>query len=102
MLGPKFFILYINDLVGVLGLVLFADGTTFFCSGEEIEWMLETLAEFVKIQTWFRFDTLSQNLDKTNYMIFSNRKKIIKVLFKIDSNKIYIVNKTKFCGVLID
>ena len=40
VLGPKLFILYINDICRVskvLRLVLFADDTTIFCSGKNLK-----------------------------------------------------------------
>uniref|UniRef100_A0A3Q3BKX6 Reverse transcriptase domain-containing protein n=1 Tax=Kryptolebias marmoratus TaxID=37003 RepID=A0A3Q3BKX6_KRYMA len=71
VLGPKLFLLYLNDLVNVSGLlkcVLFADDTTFFCLGKDIEQMMEMIQiEFIKIQTWFKLNKLSLNLNKTNY-----------------------------------
>uniref|UniRef100_A0A3Q2ZQH6 Reverse transcriptase domain-containing protein n=1 Tax=Kryptolebias marmoratus TaxID=37003 RepID=A0A3Q2ZQH6_KRYMA len=106
VLGPKLFILYVNDLVNVSGLlkcVLFADDTTFICLGEDIEQMLEMMqTEFVKIQTWFKVNKLSLNIDKTNYMIFSNKKRTVNGTFKVDGIEICRVSEVKFLGVIID
>lgn len=55
--------------------VLFAEDTIFFSFGKNIEWMLQKMqVEFVKKQSWFKNNKLSLNLDKTNYIIFSNRQ----------------------------
>ena len=57
VLGPKVFILYINDICrvsNVLRLVLFADDTNIFCSGENLEQLVENIEhEMHKLKTWF-------------------------------------------------
>uniref|UniRef100_A0A3Q3AH61 Reverse transcriptase domain-containing protein n=1 Tax=Kryptolebias marmoratus TaxID=37003 RepID=A0A3Q3AH61_KRYMA len=106
VLGPKLFILYINDLVNVSGFfkcVLFADDTTFFCLGQDIEWMLEKMqTEFMQIQNWFKLNKLSLNLDKTNYMLFTRRQRTVNIPFKVDGVEICRVSEVKFLGVIID
>uniref|UniRef100_A0A3P9N665 Reverse transcriptase domain-containing protein n=1 Tax=Poecilia reticulata TaxID=8081 RepID=A0A3P9N665_POERE len=106
VLGPKLFLLYLNDLVNVSGLlkcVLFADDTTFFCLGKDIKQMMEMIqTEFIKIQTWFKLNKLSLNLNKTNYMLFSKRHKAIDLPFEVDDVEICRVNEVKFLGVIID
>lgn len=106
VLGPKLFILYVNDLVNVSEVfkcILFAEDTTFFCLGKDLEQMMGMIqTEFVKIQAWFQLNKLSLNLDKTNYMIFSNRKKIKDVLFRVEGVEISRVSEVKFLGVIID
>uniref|UniRef100_A0A672HHM4 Reverse transcriptase domain-containing protein n=1 Tax=Salarias fasciatus TaxID=181472 RepID=A0A672HHM4_SALFA len=106
VLGPKLFILYINDMSKVslvLKLVLFADDTNIFCSDEHIDTLLDKVtAEMHQLKVWFDCNKLSLNLSKTKYMIFSNRKKITKQTLIIDQEIIEKVDEFKFLGVLID
>ena len=57
VLGPKLVILYINDICGVsqkLKMVLFADGTNIFCSGDNLKELLkEVTNEMSKMKLWF-------------------------------------------------
>lgn len=57
VLGPKLFILYINDICKVckvLKLVLIADDTNVFCSGGDLQKLLGMItAEMCKLKKWF-------------------------------------------------
>ena len=59
-LGPKLFILYINDIVNVsklLNCILFADDNTIFYSGKNKEQMLSVVKqEFEKIRIWLKIN----------------------------------------------
>lgn len=106
VLGPKLFNLYINDLCEVsksLQSVLFADDTNFFCSGED----LKTLAvcvetEMVNLKKWFDENKLSLNLNKTKFMVFTNKRKDENILLNIDGVSIERVSEFRFLGVIID
>ena len=78
ILGPKLFILYINDICNLsklLELILFADDTNSFYTGSNLEDISKViLIELDKITVWFSLNKLSLNVSKTNYMIFSNKK----------------------------
>lgn len=48
VLGPKLFVLYVNDIgevSKVLKILLFADDTTLYLSGKNLEQLLNTLGE---------------------------------------------------------
>ena len=81
ILGPFLFILYINDLHNVsdkLTLLQFADDSSFFVSGRSLPELFNVLQnEIVKIREWLNNNKLSLNISKTNYMIMTNRKKVI-------------------------
>ncbi len=75
VLGPKLFILYINDLCSVserLKLVLFADDTNIFCSGDVCHLQKDITSEMYKLKTWFDKNKLSLNFNKTKCMLFGN------------------------------
>ncbi len=66
-MGPRLFILYINDICRVTNIfkfVIFADDTNIFCAGENLQQLLEVVtAEMNKIKMWFDLNKLSINLD---------------------------------------
>ena len=106
ILGPKLFILYINDMCNVtkyLKFILFADDTNLFCSGHDINKLSKMVSdELYKLKDWFAVNRLSLNINKTNYMVFSNRRYVADVRIQICNVNISRVNVTKFLGVLID
>jgi len=59
ILGPKLFILYINDIVktsDLLKFVIFADDTNIFCEGENLQHLLKTVSkELVTLKLWFDY-----------------------------------------------
>ena len=76
ILGPKLFILYINDICNVskiLSFILFADDTNIFCSNNDLVQLCKTITcELSKLNTWFAVNKLSLNVSKTNFMLFGN------------------------------
>ena len=79
-LGPKLFILYINDICNVsshIKYILYADDTGILCSSNNIKKLCNTMNKNLEeLQTWFTVNKLSLNIGekKTNYMIFSNQR----------------------------
>ena len=78
ILGPKLFILYINDIVQVsdkLKFIIFADDTNAFCSGDNVINVAKIVSsELNKLKVWFYINKLSLNVSKTNNMMFSDSK----------------------------
>ena len=106
VLGPKLFILHINDICKVsklLKLVLFADDTNIFCSGDDLAVLLKDLTEeMIKLKNWFNYNKLSLNLTKTKIMLFGNGKRDVQIKIEIDKVEIERVYEIKFLGVMID
>jgi len=77
VLGPKLFLLYINDIVNVstsLKFILFADDTTILCSGETLHELNQIMnLELEKLKHWFSANKLTLNLKKTSYMLFKQK-----------------------------
>jgi len=109
ILGPLLFLIYINDIVSaskILHLILFADDTNIFLADHNLKRLVDNLnQELTCVNNWFMANKLSLNIDKTNYILFTNRQK------KIDSSELTVllngksVNRvvsTKFLGVVID
>jgi hypothetical protein len=106
ILGPKLFILYINDICktsSLLKFILFADDTTIFRSGNDpVQLGKDISKELTKLDIWFTTNKLSLNVSKTNFMLFSNYKKQSNVTVRIKETDIEMVYDSKFLGVLID
>ena len=106
ILGPKLFILYINDISRIsmkLNCILFADDTNIFCSGNDLKVLCESMSlELKKLNEWFSENKLSLNILKTSFMVFSNRKIDDNVQIKINNYSLERVYVTKFLGILID
>ena len=106
ILGPLLFILYLNDLYKaskLTELVLFADDSNLFIKGHNLEETIINLnTELSKISEWFRANELSLNLNKTHYMIFSNKNVKRHSNVKIDQTILDKVESTTFLGVDID
>ena len=106
VLGPKLFILYINDICNVsklLKFISFADDTHILYSDSNVHNLISIMNhELDKLYTWFSVNKLSLNASKTNYMVFGRRKINCDVDVKINSSQITRVNKTQFLGIMID
>ena len=106
ILGPKLFILYVNDMCNISNLVkyiLFADDTNIFYANSNINKLNETVCNVLdQMYTWFAVNKLTLNISKTNYMLFGNRMLNKEINIKIQNVNIERVRVTKFLGVFID
>ena len=79
VLGPLFFILFINDLYKCCpeGKVrLFADDTTIFFHKNNITDIIATGKNIMtQLNTWLRANKLTLNADKSSFTIFKSNKK---------------------------
>ena len=85
ILGPILFIIYVNDLNSVsqqLRYIMFADDTNLFLTGNSIE-TIESLMnrELCNLIEWFQANLLSLNISKTNYIVFSKKRKTLLLIF---------------------
>ena len=102
ILGPLLFILYVNDICNVsnrLNLILYTDDTSVFMSNTDIEVLQQIFtSELQKLAHWLEVNKLVLNINKTNYVIFSNK---FWFCFYIDI-QIKRVTHVKFLGVTIN
>ena len=79
VLGPVFFLLYINDMhrsSDQLRFVHFADDTAVFASDSDINGVHASVnRKLVGVDNWLKTNRLSLNVSKSSYMIISNQKK---------------------------
>ena len=108
ILGPLFFLLYINDINNaskLLQLILFADDTNVFLSHKDADCLANILnIELNKLSIWFRANKLSLNLKKTKFMVFkpSQKRKSHDIQLLINDYKLDQVKETIFLGVILD
>ena len=108
ILGPLFFILYINDLPNASKLTqpfLFADDTSIFYSHSDLNKLHSTLNDELRnFDVWLKCNKLSVNLQKTNYIIFKSRQKKLNYNFTLffGNQSLNQANLTKFLGVYVD
>ena len=108
ILGPLFFLLYINDMIHVskkIFLILFADDSNAFVSGKNLDHVIDTInIELAKLTDWLLANRLTLNIKKTHYIIFTKSKSgpaTNKDIF-ISNQTIDRVAETRFLGVIID
>ena len=106
ILGPLLFILYINDICNIsnyFGFTLFADDTTIVSAHHNIDILFsQANIELTKLFNWLCLNKLSLKIDKTSYILFSNKQDDPKNTINIDSINIKRVFSNKFLGVTID
>lgn len=106
VLGPVLFLLYVNDIVHAsnsLKCILFADDTTLFYSGKNVNSVLEIVEkEFENIMKWFNANKLSLNICKTKFMVFSCKSKDTDATLSVQGLQIERTKEIKFLGVIID
>jgi len=107
-LGPLLFLVYINDLPNVLDTItpiLFADDTSLFLKGDNIDSMVYTFNSQLKhLLSWLRANELSLNLSKTYSVLFSLSPHVrsLTVDIRIENTPIERIHATRFLGVIID
>ena len=106
VLGPKLFILYLNDICTVfneLKFITFADDTTLFCSGLDIKELLSTEEKkLIMEKEWFDINKLSLNENKTKSMVFGGVWANCEIKSFLNGVKIKRLYETKFLGVILD
>ena len=80
VLGPLFFLVYINDLAECLQnsqTTLFADDTAIYCSVPSSENLQTKLNEDLhRVKEWLNSHKLSLNVSKTKFMVIGGRQRL--------------------------
>ena len=107
MLGPLFFLLFINDLHKIIAngtLRHFADDTNLLIVSKSVKKINREVNYNLRlINDWLKANKLCLNPSKTEIIIFkAETKKITKHLnFRLSGQKIHIKNNFKYLGITI-
>ena len=111
ILGPLFFLIYINDLPNiseVLSYIIFADDTNVFLSDSDLTSLMYKMnIEINKVFEWFKVNGLRVNLDKTNFMHFTTQNtqfnsNLLKIKVANVPNNLTQIKQVQFLGLTID
>ena len=106
ILGPKLFILYINDMVNVSTIdkfIIFADDTNLFCTSKDIVSLSVTICnELMELEKGLALNKLPLNISITNHMIFCKGQVEQNIQISFGNKLINKVNETKFLWFIID
>ena len=109
VLGPLFFIIFINDLPNCCPLGnfrIFADDTNVFIHGDNIEELIIACRKImIALSSWFISNKLTLNAEKTSFTIYKSPRKIINNMpdsISFLNHKINRVSSIKFLGVILD
>ena len=108
VLGPLFFLLYVNDMVRAcqgLDLVLFADDTNIFAEGKDPAELFGRVNRGLgELSRWFRCNRLTLNLKKTEYVYFGGPggREPPEGGLEIGGGQIGRVEGARFLGMWVD
>ena len=106
ILGPILFLLYINDLPNVfksLSCVIFADDASLYLIGANpAQLIMKANVELDRLLQWVRANRLTVNIDKSIYMIHTNRQTnfLPPLFFNFETLKLKTSHKV--LGVIVD
>ena len=106
ILGPLLFNIYVNDLAKIVEedctVVQYADYTFFTSDTDEILAKTKLEHNISKIIDFFAKSQLVVNKQKTEYIVFSTRKRLTNTVLNVDNERIAESNSVKYLGVIID
>ena len=109
VLGPLFFLLYINDLhrsIGDKSVRVYADDTAIITSNPNLESALYQAKElFTKLYHWCVANKLSINSEKTSFVLFHLKNKPILRNFTCIQTEVMQINRVEsvqYLGMLLD
>ena len=106
ILGPLIYIIYVNDVLGILGddvgLYLYADDMLITACHANVECMMNNLQNSMNtIYEWCRKNRLTINESKTKYMVISNVNVEPIARISIAGNNLCRVKQYEYLGMII-
>lgn len=109
VLGPLLFNFYVNDLfkLDLKGTIsLYADDMIILYEVDNLLTLHELMEHDLKLlNEWLEANLMSINVDKTNYIVFNAKNKLLNLetfTLQLNNSVINRVNCTKYLGLLID
>jgi hypothetical protein len=108
VLGPLIYSVLANDMPRCLkfgNCIMFADDTTILMTGKNLPFLYRKInSDLNSLSQWFRNNSLSLNVNKSNYILFRTKNKVTDVneTIHMDGKQMKRVDSTKFLGVHID
>ena len=105
ILGPLFFLIFINDLAFLLEIKckMFADDTTLLDSDKNTEVLISRFKKLLEpLIDWCKFNKLDLNWSKTFFMFITNKREKLPTEILVDGNLVKIVQTFKLLGINID
>ncbi len=107
VLGPLFFLIFINDLAFTLELIckMFADDTTLYESNADLNELISSFKNKLgPLIEWCKYNKLDINWSKTFFMFVTNKhiKNKLPKEIKINDTSVKVVDSFKLLGVTID
>ena len=105
VLGPLFFLIYINDLAlcSNLDVTLYADDSVLTLSHKDALSLQNKInQELHKIEKWLCINKLSINLNKTDFLLFTNCSAPLKFNIKFAGSSIKQCDSVKYLEVYLD
>ena len=108
ILGPLLFLIYVNDMSGVIGnkLLLYADDSAILVADNDISTVENALQTDLQIVSeWLTDNKLSLHLGKTESILFSSKSRLRSqpnLNIKCKGSKIEPKDKVKYLGAILD
>ena len=107
ILGPLFFIIYVNDICNVsdpLLKILYADDTCVVAQGHNLEDLIDTLnTKLSSLKEWLLCNKLTLNTNKSYYMVFHRaRIKLTNIDIGINGSNLQREKCVKYLGLMVD
>ena len=109
VLGPLFYIIYANDIaerVKYSNIALYVDDTVLYLANTNFDYTVKKLqADMDSLFTWCQENGIQMNVDKTNLMLFGNKKitdKLAKFEISGDDVPIKMVPSYRYLGMTLD
>lgn len=106
VLGPILFLIYINDIAHIftnLKTILFADDSTLYLTGENpTNMLLSAIQDLETLHKWCASNRLTINLQKTFYMLFTNKPLLDLPPLIYNNSEIKRTNQHTLLGITFD
>ena len=108
ILGPLFFLLYINDLPNTISdlatPILFADDTSLIISNPDSSQFEKDINTVIQtLNRWFHSNLLFLNFEKTHFLQFlTTNTNVTKLHLTYDNTQISNIEHSKFLGLMIN